>query len=64
MPHKRSNDNPLVIGDKIAPLDDDYDFGLQQPLSTPARRLRIKMQTKTLQTIIKHNDTIHSIKNK
>ena len=50
MAPKRSNDNPLVIGDIISPIDDDDDeFGLRHKnISKPARQLRIKIQTKTV----------------
>ena len=64
MPPKSPNDNPLVIGDIISPIDDDGEFGLRQPLSKPARRLRRKIQTKTLQGIIKKNAIIQIIKTK
>ena len=50
MAPKSPNANPLVIGDIISPIDDDDEFGLRQTLSKPARILRRKMQTKTLQT--------------
>ena len=53
MPPKSSNDNPLVIGDIISPIDDDDEFGLQQTLSKPARILRRKAQTKTAHKFIK-----------
>ena len=53
MAPKSPNDNPLVIGGIISPIDDDDEFGLRQTLSKPARRLRRKMQTKTLQGFIK-----------
>ena len=54
MPPNSSNDNPLVIGDTISPIDDDDEFGLRQQLSKPARRLRRQMQTQTLQKTIKN----------
>ena len=54
MPPNSSNDNPLVIGDTISPIDDDDEFGLRQQLSKPARRLRRQMQTQTLQQTIKN----------
>ena len=53
MPPKSSKDNVLVISDTISPIDDDDEFGLRDALSKPARRLRRKMQTKTLQKLIK-----------
>ena len=48
-----SSDNELVTGDIISPIDDDDEFGLRDALSKPARRLRRKMQTKTVQKFIK-----------
>ena len=59
MAPKSSNYNLLVISDIISPIDDDDEFGFRDALSKPARRLRRKMQTKTVQTIIKkryHSD--------
>ena len=54
MPPKKSPiDNTLVISDIISPVDDDDKFGLQTALSKPARRLRRKTQTKTIQKFIK-----------
>ena len=53
MPPKKSKDNLLVINDIISPIDDDDKFGLRDALSKPARRLRRKTQTKTLQRCIK-----------
>ena len=53
MPPKSSKDNLLVISDIISPIDDDDEFGLRDALSKPARRLKRKVQTKTLQTFIK-----------
>ena len=53
MPPKTSNDNPLVIGDIISPIDEDGEFGLRDALSKPARRLRRTMQTNTVQRFIK-----------
>ena len=53
MPPKSSNDHLLVISDIISPIDDDDEFGLRDALSKPARRLRRKMQTKTLQKSFK-----------
>ena len=59
MPPKRPNDNPLVVGDMISPIDDDGEFGLRDALSKPVRPLRRTMQTKTAQRPIKtryHSD--------
>ena len=53
MPPKRTKDSLLVINDIIPPTDDDDRFGLRDALSKPARRLRRKTQTKTLQRYIK-----------
>ena len=64
MAPKPPNDIPLVTGYMISPVDDDDEFGLRQPLSKPARRLRRKIQTKTLQGIIKKNAIIQIIKTK
>ena len=53
MAPKSSNYNLLVISDIISPIDDDDEFGLRDALSKPARRLGRKMQTKTVQKLIK-----------
>ena len=37
----------------ISPIDDDGEFGLRNALSKPARQLMRKIQTKTLQELIK-----------
>ena len=58
-PPKSSIDNTFVISVIISPIDDDDKFGLQNALSKPARRLRRKTQTKTIQRFIKkryHSD--------
>ena len=59
MAPKSSNYNLFVIGDIISPIDDDDEFGLRDALSKPARRLRRKIQTKTVLKFIKkryHSD--------
>ena len=48
MAPKSPNDNSIIIGDIIPPTDDDDEVGLRDALSKPARRLRRKMQTKTV----------------
>ena len=53
MPPKKSKDSLLVINDIISPIGDDDKIGLRDALSKPARRLRRKTQTKTLQRYIK-----------
>ena len=53
MAPKSSNNNSFIIDDITSPIDDDDKFGLQQTLSKPARRLRRKTQTKTVQKFIK-----------
>ena len=53
MPPNKSKDSLLVINDVISPIGDDDKFGLRDALSKPARRLRRKAQTKTLQRYIK-----------
>ena len=53
MPPKKSKDSLLVINDIISPIGDDDKIGLRDALSKPARRLRRKTQTKTLQGYIK-----------
>ena len=53
MPPKKSKDSLFVINDITSPVDDDDKFGLRDALSKPARRLRRKTQTKTLQRYIK-----------
>ena len=60
---KSSNDNPLVTGGIISPIDDDDAFGLRQTLSKPARRLRRKMQLKPCRKLFRNN-TFHTIKTK
>ena len=59
MAPKSSNGNSIVIGDIISPIDDDDEFCLRDALNKPARRLRRKIQTKTVQDFIKkryHSD--------
>ena len=53
MPPNKSKDSLLVTTYIIPPIDDDDGFGLRDALSKPARRLRRKAQTKTLQRYIK-----------
>ena len=53
MPPKSPKYSLLVISDIISPIDDDDEFGLRDAISKPARRLRRKMKTKTLQEFIK-----------
>ena len=53
MAPKSSYVNSIVIGDIIPPNDDDDEFGLRDALSKPAKRLRRKIQTKTVQKCIK-----------
>ena len=53
MPPNKSKYILLVINDVISPIGDDDKFGLRDALSKPARRLRRKTQTKTLQRYIK-----------
>ena len=64
MAPKSPNYNLLVIGCIISPVDDDDEFGLRDALSKPARRLRRKMQIKTVQKFIKkryHSDYNNNI---
>ena len=49
MAPKPPNVNSIIIGGIISPIDDDDESGLRDALSKPARRLRRKMQTKTVQ---------------
>ena len=58
MAPKSPNVNSIVIGDIISPTDGDDEFGLRDALSKPARRLRRKVQTKTVQGFI--NKRYHS----
>ena len=53
MAPKSSNGNLFFIDDIISPIEDDDEFGLKQTLSKPARRLRRKTQTKTIQNLFK-----------
>ena len=50
---QKTKDSLLVINDITSPIGDDDEFGLRDALSKPARRLRRKTQTKTLQIYIK-----------
>ena len=50
---QKTKDSLLVINDITSPIGDDDEFGLRDALSKPARRLRRKTQTKTLQRYIK-----------
>ena len=58
MPPKKTKDSLLVINDIKSPIDDDDKFGLRDAFSKPARRLRRKTQTKTLQRYIKKRYTV------
>ena len=53
MQPKSSKYNLLAFSDTMSPIDDDDEFGLRDALSKPARRLRRKTQTETLQRYIK-----------
>ena len=53
MPPNNSKYSLLFVNGIISPIDDDDKFGLRDALSKPARRLRRKAQTKTLQRYIK-----------
>jgi len=55
MAPKSSNGSSFIIDDITSPIDDDDKFGLQQTLSKPARRLRRKPQTKTIQKFVKQH---------
>ena len=52
MAPKSSNGNLFFIDDIISTIEDDDKFGLKQTLSKPARRLRRKTQTKTIQNFL------------
>ena len=59
MQPKSSKYNLLAFSDTMSPIDDDDEFGLRDALSKPARRLRRKIQTKTVLKFIKkryHSD--------
>ena len=61
MAPKSSNGNLFFIDDITSPIDDDDEFGLKQTLSKPARRLRRKTQTKTIQKFFKQRLSIKNI---
>ena len=53
--NKKRKQNDIIIDDIVAPDDNDDKYGINTPLDKPARRLRRKTQTKTIQKWVKQN---------
>ena len=53
--NKKRKQNDIIIDDIVAPGNNDDKYGINTPLDKPARRLRRKTQTKTIQKWVKQN---------
>ena len=53
--NKKRKQNDIIIDDIVAPDNNDDKYGVKTPLDKPARRLRRKTQTKTIQKWVKQN---------
>jgi len=53
--NKKRKQNDIIIDDIVAPDNNDDKYGINTPLDKPARRLRRKTQTKTIQKWVKQN---------
>ena len=47
--NKKRKQNDIIIDDIVAPDNNDDKYGVKTPLDKPARRLRRKTQTQTIQ---------------